>query len=25
LIERPDGHVQAFASGEISFNGSVRQ
>jgi len=25
LIERPDGHVQAFASGEVSFNSSAPQ
>jgi len=25
LIERPDGHVQTFASGEVSFNGSAPQ
>jgi len=25
LIERPNGHVQTFASGEVSFNGSAPQ
>ncbi len=25
LIERPDGNVQAFASGEVSFNGAAQQ
>jgi BirA family biotin operon repressor/biotin-[acetyl-CoA-carboxylase] ligase len=24
LIKRPDGNVQTFASGEVSFNGSAR-